>query len=355
VADATNNFIGNVPASASGAIQNTSLGINALNPITSGDFNVGIGYNAGSAVTTGQKNTAIGRAALANVSTNSGSTAVGYQAGFISTAGDSVYIGNEPGRANTSTGHISIGYEAGYSNTSGIRNTNLGYQAGYSNSTGGDNVSIGYQAAKQLTGSNSISIGYLANSANTSSGDNTVIGWLAMQNGTGTSNVAIGTGSLRGTGFKNFNTALGAAAGSSALAGSNNLLLGYNAQASSGSVSNEITLGDANITALRCQIQTIAALSDSRDKKNIQPSTYGLDFINKLNPVTFDWNMRDGAKVGDKDLGFIAQELQEVDDENLQLVYANNPDRLEASYGRLIPVLVQAIKELKAEVELLKS
>ena len=65
--------------------------------------------------------------------------------------------------------------------------------------------------------------------------------------------------------------------------------------------------------------------------------------------------MRDGAKVGQKDLGFIAQELQELDDENLQLVYDNNPDRLEASYGRLIPVLVQAIKELKAEVELLKN
>jgi len=148
---------------------------------------------------------------------------------------------------------------------------------------------------------------------------------------------------------------MGQGAGSSITSGDNNLVIGYNAQSTSATVSNEITLGNASVTALRCQIQTIAALSDSRDKTNIQPSTYGLDFINKLNPVTFDWNMRDGAKVGNKDLGFIAQELQKLDDENLQLVYANNPDRLEASYGRLIPILVQAIKELKAEIELLKS
>mgnify|MGYP007045166700 CR=1 FL=1 len=36
-------------------------------------------------------------------------------------------------------------------------------------------------------------------------------------------------------------------------------------------------------------------------------------------------------------------------------MYDENPDKLEATYGRLIPVLVQAIKELKAEVELLKN
>ena len=56
--------------------------------------------------------------------------------------------------------------------------------------------------------------------------------------------------------------------------------------------------------------------------------------------------MRDGGKVGDKDLGFIAQELQEVDDENLKLVYDDNPEKLEASYGRLIPVMTKAIQEL---------
>lgn len=358
LANATNNFVGNVPPSVSSAIQNTSLGIDALETITSGSFNVGIGF-AACKPTTGSKNTGVGRSALGNLDTNSGSTAVGYQAGFISTGGDSVYVGNEPGRANTATGHISIGYKAGYSNTSGEYNTNLGYQAGYSNTTNANRTVIGYQAGYFSTGAFNTFLGYkvaYGSSGNTTGERNVAIGDVALTAlQSGGRNVAIGTNCGQAITSGSQNVVIGDFAGSSLTTGADNIILGQNAQASAVDVSNEITLGASNITALRCQIQTIAALSDSRDKTNIQASTYGLDFINKLNPVTFDWNMRDGAKVGDKDLGFIAQELQEVDDENLQLVYANNPDRLEASYGRLIPVLVQAIKELKAEIELLKS
>ena len=39
----------------------------------------------------------------------------------------------------------------------------------------------------------------------------------------------------------------------------------------------------------------------------------------------------------------------------MNLVYESNPDKLEASYGNLIPVLVQAIKELSAQVKELQS
>ena len=98
-----------------------------------------------------------------------------------------------------------------------------------------------------------------------------------------------------------------------------------------------------------------------------------LDFIDSLKPKSFVWDNRPeiaieqdeegndievefySANKGKKDIGFIAQDLLEVDDNFLNLVHTDNPDKLEASYGRLIPVLVQAIKELKAEVELLKS
>tara|TARA_B110000240_G_C13046765_1_gene261596 strand:- start:43 stop:471 length:429 start_codon:yes stop_codon:yes gene_type:complete len=132
----------------------------------------------------------------------------------------------------------------------------------------------------------------------------------------------------------------------------NEIAIGFAAQ---GGGSNTIVLGNSSITALKCQVQTITSLSDKRDKTNIQDSEYGLDLISKLKPVTFDWNMRDGAKVGIKDLGFIAQDLQEVNDDYTQLVEDKNPEKLEASYGRLIPVLVKAIQELKAEIELLKS
>jgi len=150
----------------------------------------------------------------------------------------------------------------------------------------------------------------------------------------------------------NNSTYLGNNAIASADGVTNEIAIGYNAV---GRGSNTIVLGNSSITALKCQVQTITSLSDKRDKTNIQDSEYGLDLISKLKPVTFDWNMRDGAKVGIKDLGFIAQDLQEVNDDYTQLVEDKNPEKLEASYGRLIPVLVKAIQELKAEIELLKS
>ena len=65
-------------------------------------------------------------------------------------------------------------------------------------------------------------------------------------------------------------------------------------------------------------------------------------------------------KKGKKDVGFIAQDLDEVQqkyniEENLQLVLKSNPDRLEATQGKLIPLLVNAIKELTARVEELEN
>jgi hypothetical protein len=121
------------------------------------------------------------------------------------------------------------------------------------------------------------------------------------------------------------------------------------------SSSNEVTLGDSAITTLRCQVTSITALSDARDKTDVTPLPSGLTTVMALNPVRFTWAMRDGGKVGIRSSGFIAQELQTVDDEWLHLVYAENPDKLEATYGNLIPVLVRAIQELKMELDSLRS
>ena len=124
---------------------------------------------------------------------------------------------------------------------------------------------------------------------------------------------------------------------------------------------------------MRCAVTSITSLSDERDKSEIKDISYGLDFIDSLQPREFVWDNRiettseideDGNKIevefysankGKKDFGFIAQEVQSVDDDTLRLVYDENPDKLELSYGKLVPILVQAIKELKAEVELLKN
>jgi hypothetical protein len=144
---------------------------------------------------------------------------------------------------------------------------------------------------------------------------------------------------------------LGYNSGATLSSGSNNMCLGTNANSSSSAVSNEITLGNSSITTLRCQSQTITSLSDIRDKKNIQPIPAGLEFVGNLNPVRFTWNSRDGSKRDMEEFGFIAQELQTAQEESgicvPHLVNHSNPEKLEASYGVLLPILVKAIQELK--------
>ena len=69
--------------------------------------------------------------------------------------------------------------------------------------------------------------------------------------------------------------------------------------------------------------------------------------------------MRDGGKVDIPEIGFIAQDLQKLQEETgihvPRLVFNDNPDKLEASYGTLLPLLVKSIQELSQEIKDLKS
>ena len=119
-------------------------------------------------------------------------------------------------------------------------------------------------------------------------------------------------------------------------------------------------MGNSSTDNLRCNDQSISSLSDQRDKTDIVDLPIGLDFVNKLRPVKFKWETREeNIKNGRIDNGFIAQELQTVQNESnadyVRSVDTSNPDQLAAAYSRLIPVMVQAIKDLSAEVEQLKS
>ena len=267
--------------------------------------------------------------------------------------------------------NIAQGYEALYNNTSGWQNIAIGYQALHYNSTGANNIAQGYNCLySNTTGFRNIATGEQALYSNSTGTDNIAMGWKALYSNiggatagdgiSGWGNIGIGLSALQANTTGERNTAIGHGAGETATTGSNNAYLGYNAQPSSVTDSNKITLGDSNITHLRCQVTSITALSDARDKTGIQDSVYGLDFINKLRPVTFEWNMRDGGKAGQKDLGFLAQDFVELEDELdaheiLNLTMRSNPDKLEASYGRLVPILVKAVQDLSAEVQSLKQ
>ena len=328
--------------------RNIGIGYEAGRNITTSSDNTIIGYNSGYSITTGSLNVAIGRDALYNSTTSTNNIAIGQQAGYNITTGasDNIAIGRETFRSGTMTGsdNIAIGYRALYSATSQIQNICIGEQAGRKTTTGSYSVYIGNQAGwSATTGGRSVSVGYAAGYAGTTAEYQTNVGWLAGYGFTGDETTCIG---------KN--------AGMSTNSGANNTCLGHNANPSSSTVSNEITLGNSSVATLRCNVQTISSLSDGRDKTEVEDLSLGLDFIDTLRPVKFKWDTRDGnSKDGTYEAGFIAQDLQSAqsssDAEYLNMVMDENPDRLEASYGKLIPVLVQAIKDLKSEIETLKA
>ena len=272
---------------------NTGIGKSSLHDVTSGHNNVAIGQNTAKLLTTGIYNVAIGNAALESITTVSYCTAVGYRAARYSTAG-----------SNTAFGALAL-----------------------ENQTGGDN---------------NVALGYSTMGSNNNFSGSTAVGALAGQLNSG-----------------NYNTFLGYYSGNNVTSGSNNTVIGRSATASSATVSNEITLGNSSIATLRCQVHTISSLSDARDKTDITPLQAGLGFVERLDPVSFTWNMRDGGKVGIEETGFIAQDLQQVQqDTGVEipgLVNDENPERLEAAYGKLVPVLVQAIKDLSAKVNELEA
>jgi hypothetical protein len=249
--------------------------------------------------------------------------------------------------------------------TTGYSNIAVGTLPLYNLITGFLNIAIGNQALNDTVGgNNNIAIGHQAlSNNNTISARNVAIGNNSGQDlGLGTDNTFLGhqAGQAITTGSQN--TVIGAKAQqASFLSGNNNIVIGYNAEASSNTVSNQITLGNNSITTLRCQATTITSLSDARDKKEIIELSAGLDFVNTLKPVEFVWDDRDKTgKHNIKDFGFIAQDLKKSQEdidlaETLKLVYEENPEKLEASYGKLIPILVKAIQDLSKEIKILKN
>ena len=225
------------------------------------------------------------------------------------------------------SGNPALGLNSLTANTTASNNTGVGNSALQNNTTGDDNTAVGVNAL----------------SSTTTAIRSTAIGRTALSQSTGNSNVA-----------------LGYQAGNNITTGAGNTCIGTSASASSATVNNEITLGDLNVSGLRCNVQTISSLSDARDKTNVIDLPEGLDFVTKLRPVKFEWATRDGnSKDGSFEHGFIAQDLQAAQKENdadyLNMVMDENPDRLEASYGKLVPILVKAIQELTMEVNKLKS
>ena len=69
--------------------------------------------------------------------------------------------------------------------------------------------------------------------------------------------------------------------------------------------------------------------------------------------------MRDGSVTGVNDAGFIAQDLQRIQEkygvEWLGMVDDSNESQLKINYIKMIPILVKSVQELTKEIEELKN
>lgn len=89
--------------------------------------------------------------------------------------------------------------------------------------------------------------------------------------------------------------------------------------------------------------------SDARLKKNVSTLTSGLAMVNRLRGVRYNW--KDESKPESK-IGFIAQEVEEILPE---LVMTKEDGYKAVNYSEITAVLVEAVKELSAQVEALKA
>jgi len=305
-----------------------------------GTSNTFVGTGAGNFSTTGTQNTAHGNSALSSNSTGSGNTASGVSALSTNTAGSSnsahgtgALLNNSDGSFNSASGAGALQFNCkGVSAGCGANyNTALGYSAGVTgtttnaNMTGASNTFVGALSGPgtttQLTNAAAIGAHAVVAQSNT-----IVLGSINGVNGaTASVNVGIGTAtpatSLQVVGDIRLGTT-----------GTNGCLQNFAGTALAGTCS-----------------------SDARLKTNIQPFSPVLGKLVQLQPVHYIWNVAAYPQYHfgpGTNSGLIAQEVEKVFPE---LVSVDAKGLRQVNYSELPYLMLQAIRELKAENDTLRG
>ena len=398
-----------------------------------GDNNTAIGANTLGSNTSGNNNTAIGFAADVVSGNLHNATAIGYNAKVGTsnslvlggTAVDAVNVGIgtpsptcrlEVVGGNAKINELNIGTGGTNTDPYVFGNTCLGLYCLNMNE-GSANTAVGNQALSQnVNGAANTAIGGGSMNYNTDGYENTAIGYASLQvNSIGNNNTVVGVAALHINSEGNFNNALGSWALGSNNVGNNNIALGYYALYSNTSGNNNTAVGNysynnnysqfSNSTALgygteisadnqirlgNIDITSIGGftdwtnISDKRFKKDINNKVPGLEFITKLNPVTYHLDMDaiasflktpDSLRLKESEqikgsilqTGFIAQEVEKAAEE---IGYdfsgvdkpKNENDYYGLRYAEFVVPLVKAVQELdslntyqQSEIDTLKS
>ena len=280
---------------------------------------------------------------------------------------DNIFIGCEAGSGNSSGAfNFAVGNLAGR-NANGSYNTFIGREAGAGgiNATGSNNFFVGRSAAENFTsGSHNIIFGNSGGYCVTTGSCNIMMGFYAgCRTTTGNFNIFLGNCSGRCNTTGSHNTFIGINAGLCNTIGTNNLFFGCCAGVSSAGLcnitteSNHIIMGNSSHTNALIQIGW-TTVSDIRDKCILGPVPHGRSFLQNINPITFSFKNRETGEITDppnkKRYGFSAQEILSLEG-NDPVVVNSNPEKLGVTTDHLIPILVNAIKELNIELDLANS
>ena len=395
----SNTAVGNGALNANTTGSNNVVnGYQALYANTTGGSNVANGYRALFSNTTGSRNTALGATALYNTAStgNGNNTAVGFQAGYYNATGiNNTALGADALIFNTTaSNNAAVGYSALYANTTGTNNVAMGVSALNSNTTGSSNTALGRSALVfNTTASSNTAVGYNALYSNTTGDNNTANGYQAFySNTTGTQNVATGYRALFSNTTANYNTATGYRALFANTTGSDNVAMGYQAgdvittgarniifgrlaDPSAASGNDQVVIGDSltgkgdetafiggtNGAYNEKNVTTWETTSDQRIKKNIVDNDDGLSVLSQIQVRNFEYRTPDeitelpshaAIEQEGVQLGVIAQEIQQVLPE---CVSENSTGVLSVNTDPLVWYLINAVKELKTEIEQLKG
>jgi len=221
--------------------------------------------------------------------------------------------------------------------------------------SGGGNAALGKNSLLlNTTGSSNTAIGQLALSSNTSGNSNTGVGnYAGIGNSNGDFNTALGANTLFTEHIDNAS------------------VLGYFA---STSASNTIRIGNANILSINGAVD-FSVVSDERFKTRIKKDVPGLDFITRLEPVTYhvdahkyeDWQANTAGHRIEADwenkyliekirfTGFIAQDVEKVSQEiGYDFSGVDKPQNDQSTYAlryaTFVVPLVKATQELHEDL-----
>ena len=324
-------------------INSSTIGVQKLNDLSDAKSD-NDGSNDGSSIFIG-----VGAGASDDESDNQ-NVGVGYQALHNDSSGYwNVAIGKESMFHTTiGTENSAVGKNSLFSNTTGKKNTAVGCEALYSNTEAEENTAIGYHALH----------------TNGQGDYNTATGIYALyKNSGGKGNTASGHDALYNNTFGDFNTAFGYNAFYNGANYTNSTAIGYFSAISS---SNMIKLGNNSITWIGGH-SAWQNTSDGRFKRNIKENIPGLDFIKRLRPVSYTWDLDAlDAFMGIKDesntveermameqvyhTGFIAQEVETAARScGFEFDGVHHPDNKKdiysLAYAEFVVPLVKAVQE----------